>query len=210
MSAFQFLLLEANLLDAQVVQATLREGGIDCELLRVETRADFIRTLETDEIDLILADYALSSFDGIAALAIARRLRPEIPFIFISGSLGEELAIEAIKQGATDYVLKQRLGRLVPSVERALQEAPELDKDTIDRKQVEVALRESEARLAVELADAKQLQFISSQLIQEENIDALYEQILDAAIALMRSDMGSMQMLHPDRNELQLLVVERI
>ncbi|WP_138502133.1 ATP-binding protein [Nostoc sp. PA-18-2419] len=146
MSALEFLLLEANLPDAQVVQATLREGKIDCELLRVETRADFIRTLETDEIDLILADYALSNFDGIAALMIARRLCPEVPFIFISGSLGEELAIEAIKQGATDYVLKQRLGRLVPSVQRALQQAQELDKDTIECKSAEVALRESEEK----------------------------------------------------------------
>ena len=77
--------------------------------------------------------------------------------------------------------------------------------DITERKQAEQALRESESRLAVELADAKQLQFISSQLVQEENIDALYGQILEAAIALMRSEMGGMQMLHPDRNELQLL-----
>lgn len=75
-----------------------------------------------------------------------------------------------------------------------------------ERKQVESALRESEARLATELADAKQLQLISSQLVQKENIDVLYEQILEAAIALMRSEMGSMQMLHPDNNELQLLI----
>lgn len=74
-----------------------------------------------------------------------------------------------------------------------------------ERKRTEEALRESEAKLALELADARQLQFISSQLLQEENVNALYEQILEAAIALMRSDMGSMQMLHPDRNELQLL-----
>jgi PAS domain S-box-containing protein len=77
--------------------------------------------------------------------------------------------------------------------------------DLIEQRQAEAALRESEARLALELADAKQLQFISSQLLQEENINALYEQILDAAIAIMRSEMGSMQMLHPDSNQLQLL-----
>ncbi|MBH8577283.1 PAS domain S-box protein [Nostocaceae cyanobacterium CENA369] len=77
--------------------------------------------------------------------------------------------------------------------------------DNTNAIEAEIALRESEAKLAVELADTKQLQFISSQLVQEENIDALYGQILEAAIALMRSEMGSMQLLHPDRNELQLL-----
>jgi PAS domain S-box-containing protein len=77
--------------------------------------------------------------------------------------------------------------------------------DLIEQHQAEAALRQSEARLALELADAKQLQFISSQLLQEETIHALYEQILDAAIAIMRSEMGSMQMLHPDSNQLQLL-----
>jgi GAF domain-containing protein/DNA-binding NarL/FixJ family response regulator len=77
--------------------------------------------------------------------------------------------------------------------------------DLIEQRQAQAALRESEARLALELADAKQLQFISSQLLQEENINVLYEQILEAAIAIMRSEMGSMQMLHPDSNQLQLL-----
>ncbi len=124
----RFLLLEDNPLDADVIQATLVDGGIDCELLRVETRSNFVTALSTDVFDLILADYALPSFDGFSALEIARNKSPEIPFIFVSGSLGEELAIETLKSGATDYVLKQRLGRLVPSVQRALREARERQK----------------------------------------------------------------------------------
>ena len=153
----KFLLLEDSPLDAEVVLATLIDGGIDCELWQVDTREEFIEALKSDcalkdtashkasrrhRFDLILADYALPGFDGAAALEIARDLCPEVPFIFVSGSLGEELAIESIKQGATDYVLKQRLERLVPCVHRALREA----RVERDRQEMEIALRESEAR----------------------------------------------------------------
>ncbi len=131
MSTLRFLLLEDNPLDAELVQLTLLNSAIGFELLRVETRADFVAALKTDEFDLILADYALPNFDGISALEIACNLRPDIPFIFVSANLGEELAIEALKRGATDYVLKQRLERLVPCVQRALREAQE----RCDRKQ---------------------------------------------------------------------------
>ncbi|MGF1937854.1 MAG: GAF domain-containing protein [Nostoc sp. ChiQUE02] len=201
MSALQFLLLEANLPDVEVVQATLREGGIDCELLRVDTRAAFIRALESNAIDLILADYALSNFDEIAALTIARRLRPEIPFIFISGSLGEELAIAAIKQGATDYVLKQRLGRLVPSVQRALQEAQELDKDITKRKQAEAAIES-------DLKDTQLLHELSARLVTEGDIQTLYQEIIAAAIALTRADAGTVQILDEATQELLLLATQ--
>ncbi|MBN3891288.1 MAG: response regulator [Nostoc sp. JL31] len=142
MNVLRFLLLEDSLLDVELAQAILTEGGINCELIRVETGADFLAALETEAFDLILADYALPSFDGISALEIARNRTPEVPFIFVSAVLGEELAIEALKNGATDYVLKQRLGRLVPSVQRALREAKERRK----RKQAEESLQKSEAK----------------------------------------------------------------
>ncbi|MBD6616136.1 response regulator [Komarekiella sp. 'clone 1'] len=142
MGVLRFLLLEDSLLDAELAQATLTEGGIDCELVRVETSADFLAALETKAFDLILADYALPSFDGISALEIARNHCPDVPFIFVSAALGEELAIEALKNGATDYVLKQRLGRLVPSVQRALREAQE----RCERQRAEDSLQKSEAR----------------------------------------------------------------
>ncbi|WP_375470140.1 response regulator [uncultured Nostoc sp.] len=142
MNVLRFLLLEDSLLDAELVQAILTEGEINCELIRVETGADFLTALETEDFDLILADYALPSFDGISALQIARNQCPEVPFIFVSAALGEELAIEALKNGATDYVLKQRLGRLVPSVQRALREA----KERRERQQAEELLQKSEAR----------------------------------------------------------------
>src|SRR5579884_1508662 len=113
------LQLEDNPTDAELITATLAEGGIPCEADRVETRADFLAALKRGGYDMILADYSLPSFDGISALAIARELRPDIPFIFVSATLGEELAIDTMLRGATDYILKQRLGRLVPSVQRA-------------------------------------------------------------------------------------------
>ncbi|WP_017654066.1 response regulator [Fortiea contorta] len=125
MSALRFLLLEDNLVDAEAIQATLRAGGIDYELLKVETGADLVAALSSDEFDVILAAYNLPDVDGMATLTIAQEICPETPFIFVSGSLGEELAIAAIKQGATDYILKQRLWRLVPSVERALKSIEE-------------------------------------------------------------------------------------
>ncbi|MEH1970373.1 hybrid sensor histidine kinase/response regulator [Nostoc sp.] len=142
MNVLRFLLLEDSLLDAELAQMILTEGGINCELIRVETGADFLTALETETFDLILADYALPSFDGISALEIARNRTPEVPFIFVSAVLGEELAIEALKNGATDYVLKQRLGRLIPSVQRALREA----KERRERKQAEESLQKSEAK----------------------------------------------------------------
>ena len=113
-------------------------------MTRVQTRAEFVAALENDNIDLILADYQLPSFDGLSALKLALSARPDLPFIFVSGTLGEEVAIEALKIGALDYVLKTGLSRLVPSVHRALREAGE----RAERKNAERALRRSEAYLA--------------------------------------------------------------
>ena len=94
--------------------------------------------------DLILADYTLPLFDGISALKIAQEVCPEVPFIFVSGTMGEELAIEALKMGATDYVFKTRLSRIGPSVRRALREAEERSQ----RKRAADALRQTEAILS--------------------------------------------------------------
>jgi CheY-like chemotaxis protein len=120
----RILLLEDDPNDAELIHELLVEH-IVCKLTRVETCAEFVAALEYSGIDLILADYKLPAFDGLSALHLALRERPEVPFIFVSGTVGEDVAIEALKIGATDYVLKQRLSRLVPSVQRALREAVE-------------------------------------------------------------------------------------
>jgi signal transduction histidine kinase/CheY-like chemotaxis protein len=143
-SEVRILYLEDDPRDAELVQETLANDGIRCQVTRVETEADFIASLEQGVFDLILADYTLPSFDGLSALKIVRQDWPQLPLIFVSGTLGEEVAIEALKIGATDYVFKTRLSRIVPSVQRALRETEE----RIDLGRAEEALRRSEAYLA--------------------------------------------------------------
>src|SRR5271167_4200894 len=143
-SPLRILYLEDDPRDAEVVQETLASNGIRCHVTRVETEADFVASLEQGGFDLILADYTLPSFDGLSALKIAQQDWPHLPLIFVSGTLGEEVAIEALRIGATDYVFKTRLSRIVPSVQRALREAEE----RIELGRAEDALRRSEAYLA--------------------------------------------------------------
>jgi PAS domain S-box-containing protein len=140
----QILLLEDDSGDAELIREFLEAGDVDCTITRVQTRDEFTSALGDPGFDLILADYRLPSFDGLSALKLAQAARPDLPFIFVSGTLGEEVAIEALKIGATDYVLKTRLPRLVPSVQRALREArarAESSKVEEARKQAEKTLR---------------------------------------------------------------------
>jgi len=139
----RILSIEDDPKDAKLIQDLLETEDIVCEVIRVDTQAALLASLKQGGIDLILADYTLPSFDGISALKLAMKACPEVPFIFVSGTLGEEVAIEALKVGATDYVLKTRLSRLVPSVVRALREAREI----AERKQADEKLRRSEAYL---------------------------------------------------------------
>jgi diguanylate cyclase (GGDEF)-like protein/PAS domain S-box-containing protein len=117
------LMVEDTETDAALTIRCLRMDGIDCAWKRVETEATFRAALREGPWDLILSDFSLPTFDGPSALAIAVREAPDIPFIFVSGTIGEERAIEALRRGAVDYVLKTNLKRLVPAVRRALQEA---------------------------------------------------------------------------------------
>jgi len=121
----RILILEDLATDAKLIESELRKGGIAFSSMRVETREDFLKELRDFAPDLILSDYKLPSFDGSSALSIAKEQYPNVPFIFVSGTIGEELAIDTLKEGATDYVLKDRLARLIPAVGRALREAEE-------------------------------------------------------------------------------------
>jgi two-component system, cell cycle sensor histidine kinase and response regulator CckA len=114
--------LEDDPNDAALVQSTLEAGGITCATMCVQTQGEFVSALERGDIDLILSDFTLPTFDGLSALKVAHAKWPGIPLIFVSGTLGEERAVDSLKSGATDYVLKTHLSRLVPAVRRAMQD----------------------------------------------------------------------------------------
>ncbi|HEX5083741.1 MAG TPA: response regulator [Blastocatellia bacterium] len=143
------LLLEDNPLDAELIEGTLRSDGVECEIDRVDTREGFEAALGKGDFDLVFADYSLPAFDGMTALAIARRMRPDLPFIIVSGRIGEEIAIEALKSGATDYVLKNNLSRLAPSIRRTLRETEEQEA----RRRAEEELRKAHAELELRVKE---------------------------------------------------------
>jgi PAS domain S-box-containing protein len=138
--SLRILNLEDNASDAELNGEMLSARWPECQLVRVETRDDFIAALGEGNFDLILSDYTMPGFNGREALALAREKRPELPFLFVSGTIGEDAAIEALKNGATDYVLKHRLMRLIPSVDRALREVAE----HAECERAEESMRQSE------------------------------------------------------------------
>jgi diguanylate cyclase (GGDEF)-like protein/PAS domain S-box-containing protein len=146
----RILMLEDLASDAEFTERELRKANFAFTALRVETKERFLSALEEFAPDLILADYSLPTFDGISALMLVQEKCPEIPFIFVSGSIGEELATETLKRGATDYVLKHRLARLAPAVRRALRDAAE----RAEHQRALAALRESEERFALAVRGA--------------------------------------------------------
>lgn len=122
-SKVRVLHLEDSELDHCMVVEMLKQSGLDCEIIRAEDGPSFQAALEQPGLDVIISDFSLPGYSGSAALELARELRKEVPFIFFSGTLGEEAAIESLKNGATDYVLKQRPERLPVAVRRAIAEA---------------------------------------------------------------------------------------
>lgn len=116
------LIIEDNPLDADLVRERLRSSGMEFEAVVADSRAAFEEAWKRGGYDLVLADYSLPDFDGLSALKIVRQDEPRLPFVFVSGVLGEDVAVETLLRGATDYVLKQKMERLIPAVRRALTE----------------------------------------------------------------------------------------
>ncbi len=141
----RILHLEDDPKDAELVRETLVSEGITCNIVLVDTKAAFVDALKNGIFDMIFADYSLPAFDGISALEIAKRETPDTPFIFISGKMGEDLAIETLRHGATDYILKDMLSRLAPAVNRAVLEA----REKMERKRTQEGLEFSHFLLQI-------------------------------------------------------------
>src|SRR5438309_2124556 len=139
----RILLAEDSESDAELVQRELKRGGLDFQSRRVQTEAAFRRELDEFQPHLIISDFSMPQFSGPKALAIARESRADIPFVFISGTIGENVAVDMMKAGADDYVMKNNLARLLPALKRELREA-EVRRG---RRLAEERLRESEAGL---------------------------------------------------------------
>ena len=134
----RILHLEDCLADQELVAALLIEAEIACEIVTVQARMAFINMLQNGRWDLILASYALPGFDGFSALTIARLLCPNTPFIFVTGAMSEDFPIETLRRGATDYVLKGKMGCFVRAVRRALNESAEKARRKIAEEQLRV------------------------------------------------------------------------
>jgi putative two-component system response regulator len=137
------LMLEDSSAAAELIERELRKAEIRFSTRRVSTKEDFLKSLDDFCPDLILGEYKLPLFDGFAALALAREKCPDAPFVLVSGAINEDLAVEALKRGATDYIFKDNLSRLVPAVVRALIEKEERAR----RQAAEKGLKQSYERL---------------------------------------------------------------
>ena len=170
------LILEDVPTDAELIQFELKEAGTVFTARCVTDKSSYLKALDEFPADIILSDYSLPSFDGLSALKLAVKKCPDVPFIFVSGALGEETAVELLKQGATDYVLKSRLFRLAPAVNRALQEVQERR----EKQMAEEALKKREKALELKSQSLEEANTALKVLLQhrEEDKAMLEDQVL--------------------------------
>ncbi|MBI4205311.1 MAG: diguanylate cyclase [Betaproteobacteria bacterium] len=171
LGTLRVLLLEDVPSDAELETTILKRAGITCETRVVASERDFVDQLDRFKPDLILSDFSLPAFDGLSALRLARERRPDVPYIFVSGTIGEERAIDALKHGATDYVLKTNLARLPPAVMRAVRQAGEARR----------RLEQDEKMSRLNRVRAVQ-SGISSSIVRTRDRRQLFREICDAAV----------------------------
>ena len=193
------LVLEDVMTDAELIKDELREAGTVFRPCCVKDKAAYLKALDEFSPDIILSDYSLPSFDGLSALKLAGRKCPDVPFIFVSGALGEETAIELLKQGATDYVLKSRLSRLGPAVSRALQEVKERN----ERKMAEEELKKREQALELKSRGLEEANTALKVLLRhrEEDKAALEEQVLVNVRKLVLPYLENLKHLNLNENQ---------
>ena len=160
----KLLILEDVQFDAELMEYELRREGVKFLSERVETEEDFIKGINNLKPDIILVDHSLPRFDGVSALEIAKEYSPDTPFIFVSGKIGDEFAVDVLKKGATDYVFKNNLSKLVPAVERAIKERSEF----MERKKAEEELRSTYAQMEVRIEERTRELSLANQRLRAE------------------------------------------
>ncbi|HUN55020.1 MAG TPA: ATP-binding protein [Smithella sp.] len=205
------LILEDNSADAELENFELQEAGIDFVSRVVATEKEYLRDLQKFSPDIILSDYDLPGFTAVQALAAAKAKCPDTPFILVTGAISEDKAIDILTSGARDYVMKSRLQRLGPAVNRAMAEIEELRARRSAEEDLKRAHRELEKRvkqrtadLEAELATMSWLQKIGTLYIHEGNSEAVLTEIVDAAIAISGADFGNIQLLDPKSSTLKI------
>ena len=181
--------------DAELTKCTLCEEWPDCQVTRVETREDLLAALNHERFDLILSDFSLPSFDGLSALELSRQLQPQVPYIFFSGTIGEENAVNALQRGATDYVIKDRPVRLVPAIRQALERV----ENAASRNRAQDALRENQDRyrqITENVADLIAVVDLNGRRVYN---NPAYRTVLGDPEKLRGTD--SFQTIHPDDRE---------
>jgi PAS domain S-box-containing protein len=163
-SPLRVLILEDNPADAELVERELRRGGIDFTSRLVEGKREFNRALADFQPQVILSDFKLPKFDGLAALETARLRAPDTPLIFVSGSIGEELAIEMLAQGASDYIFKDNLARLIPAVKRVIKET-----------RLKLAKKKTDEELRAHVEELRILAEAADRFVQINDLDEMYE-----------------------------------
>ena len=191
----RILHLEDDARDGELVKSLLRAEGVAADIHRVDSEKDFRLALTNDRFDLIISDFTLPAFDGKSALVVARELAPDTPFIFVSGTMGEDAAITSLRNGATDYVLKHRIERFVPAIRRALQEV----EDRSIRQQAERQLRESEQMFRLIAENATDLIAVLDLEGKRVYNSPSYANILGDPEGLRGTD--SFREIHPDDRE---------
>jgi len=214
-AAIRLLHAEDNQAEAELIGYEIRRGGVQYEYRRVQTEVDFRREIAQFKPDVIISDYTMPQFSGLEALIIAREQSPDTPFIFVSGTIREDYAVEALKAGAADYVLKDNLTRLVPAINRALRDAELRGAHRtaeLERARLEQALREREARLRRAQAVAGLAHVVSGP-------DGRFESWSDSLPLLIGTEVDGMpldtrawlDLVHPDdRQQFRAAAIEAV
>jgi diguanylate cyclase (GGDEF)-like protein len=198
--ALNVVMVEDSALDAELLASRLKKAGLALDIQRVETEEDLVQSLLLRTPDLIFSDFSLPNFSGLRALEIAVEYAPHTPFIYVSGTIGEERAIDALHRGATDYVLKSNLSRLPAVVERALQE----NALRMRQRQLEKERREQEERLQRLTRTYRMLSSMNSTFLRLNDRAELLDEVCRIAVEQAHYDFATICLLDPDSKTLNL------